>query len=78
MTKLEAEVARLRSRLDIVEKRHGYVDCLTAFECRRLVEWIKDKNRKPAHSQFTASALRDAARAVEKSGVLEDKNDKRD
>lgn len=43
---------------------------LSASEYERLVAWIKDPKRKPAHIAFTASACRDAARAIEASEIL--------
>lgn len=40
---------------------------MTAFEFRRLVDWMKDPKRKPANLAFTAGACRDAARAFEQA-----------
>ena len=39
------------------------------LDYQRLVEWMKDPNRKPATTAFTAGMARDAARAFEDSGI---------
>ena len=51
----------------IVQKRPN---SLSASEYTRLVEWVKNPTREPANTAFTASACRDAARAIEESGLL--------
>lgn len=40
-------------------------DNLSAWEYKRLAEWLRDAKRKPANVAFTASACRDAARVFE-------------
>ena len=38
---------------------------MSLSDYQRLVEWIKNPDRKPAEAAFTAGYLRDAARAFE-------------
>ncbi|UOF78272.1 copg antitoxin of type II toxin-antitoxin system [Caudoviricetes sp.] len=65
MKVLEEENIRLKEKLK-------YPDSLTLSEYKRLIEWMNNPNRKPAHVAFTASACRDAARAFESSVVEAD------
>ena len=41
------------------------------IDFQRLVEWSRDPSRKPAEAAFTAGVTRDAASAVESSGLLD-------
>ena len=43
----------------------------SSSDCERFLEWLKDTGRKPANWAFTAGMARDAAYAVEQSGILE-------
>lgn len=40
------------------------------FDYERFLAWLKDPDRKPANMAFTAGIERDAAYAVEDSGLL--------
>lgn len=40
------------------------------FDYKRFLAWLKDPERKPANLAFTAGIERDAAYAVEDSGLL--------
>lgn len=42
---------------------------LSSFDFERLMEWMKNPDRKPAAGAFTAGAARDAARAFEYSDI---------
>lgn len=43
---------------------------MDSYDFVNFVTWLQDPNRKPANVAFTAGVVRDAATAVEQSGVL--------
>lgn len=61
--------ARDYARLESDNHRMSLGD-MSVVDYERLVEWIKNSNRKPPSAAFTAGAARTAAMAVEDSGLL--------
>lgn len=68
--KKETPEETLLENVDRATKEHARIrspnnDCLSDYEFRSLVIWMKDKKRKPADTAFTSGACRDAAIAFE-------------
>ena len=60
------EIDRLRA-----DNHRLRLGSMSTFDYERLVEWMKDPDRKPPEIAFTAGAARDAARAAKESGCLD-------
>lgn len=79
LERLAAEWQGLRQERDSLRRRVAELEGenhrlrlgdMSAFDCERLVAWLRDPQRKPPAIAFTAGAVRTAAMAVEESGVL--------
>ena len=68
------ELATLRVELEAVKRDNHSMrcGCMSGYDWQRVVDWIKDNNRKPPDFALTSGAGRDALRAVEHSGILKE------